>query len=199
MLDTFALFEAHRAPSFIEYHFGTDTKNPLDFGTDPMLQQFLYERQRPNNVKLLNKLLRESPNKTMVMYHATSSKHNIMEEGLRRTSTKTKRSMQSQPGFVYLSIYQNHAMQFGKMGYAGQPEGVSVYRVLVPVQHLKPDLDQLYNVRLWSDGDSERGQVGNSLAESIIYGSGARVKADIPPYMIKLVTSEDNHSYPSER
>lgn len=198
MLDTFALFEAHRAPAFIEYHFGTDTKNPLDFGTDPLLKEFLYERHRPNNVKLLNRLLRENLNKTMVLYHATSAKHNILEEGLRRTTGKTKRSMQSQPGFVYLSIYENHAMQFGKMGYAGQPEGVNVYRVLVPVQHIKPDLDQLYNVRLWSDGDTEREQVGTSLAESIIYGSGIRVKGDIPPYMIKLVGSNENPSYPTD-
>lgn len=55
-----------------------------------------------------------------------------------------------------------------------------VYECLIPIVYIKPDLDQLRNVRHF--GEIE---VGNTIGDSIVYGHGVRVKGDIPPYMIK--------------
>ena len=95
-----------------------------------------------------------------------------MEEGLKRTTNKTKKSLQSEPGYVYLSIYPESAKLFGNLAYG--INDAQVYEIHVPIIHLKADSDQLYNMN----------HMGKSLGDSAIYGNGFRVKGDIPPYMI---------------
>ncbi len=116
------------------------------------------------------------------LYHGTSAKHNILEEGLKPTCNSRKKSMQSTNGYVYLSIFPNMAKTFGEMAYP--QEKVNVYSVDIHVRYLKADLDQLRNKRYWA-----KKEVGNSLAESLIFGHGARVKGKIEPYKIKLLKS----------
>ena len=66
----------------------------------------------------------------------------------------------------------------------GNPyDEASVYSVVIKIKELKPDTDQLRNKRLW---DKDFLEMGNTLADSLIYGSGARVKRNIEPYEISL-------------
>lgn len=112
------------------------------------------------------------------LYHGTSIEHNVLEEGLLPTSNKRKKSMQSTNGYVYLSIYPSMAKTFGEIAYPNKE--IIVYSVDIHIRYLKADLDQLRNKRHWANI-----VVGNSLAESIIFGHGARVKGKIEPYKIK--------------
>ncbi len=111
-------------------------------------------------------------NEYTVLYHATDPSLPIQREGLRRTSTKRRRSYQSKPGYVYLAATPERAESFGKLGNQGRAQ---IYAVRVLVRKLKADIDQLNNQR------SIGRDVGNSLAESIIYGGGARYAQTIPP------------------
>ena len=62
----------------------------------------------------------------------------------------------------------------------------TVYEVYTPVEWLKPDEDQLNNVRYHSNPD-----VGNTMADSFLYGHGFRVAGNIPPYAIKINDDEE--------
>jgi len=104
-----------------------------------------------------------------------------MDQGIKRTKNSTKRSLQSETGYVYLSVYPNMAKTFGEVGYAGKK--ACVYQVFVKIKDLKPDHDQLRNKRYWSKDPS----IGNRLIDSLLYGHGARVKRDILPYEIKKI------------
>ena len=128
-------------------------------------------------IKYLKKILNDKES-YVLMYHGTSSEYDIESEGLKRTKLGTKKSIQSETGFVYLSVYPDMAKQFGQMAYPR--EQVNVYQVFVKIKYLKPDKDQLRNKRLYSDIS-----VSDTLYNSIVYGRGARVKRDILPYEIK--------------
>lgn len=133
------------------------------------------------DVKRLNKYLRANKNKTITLYHGTDASHNILQDGLLPTSAKRKKSLQSASGYVYLSVYKSMAKTFGEMAnpYA---KNIKVYKITLPINDLKVDNDQLKNKRMWSDVE-----IGNTLGDSLIYGSGARVKGAIPNYYIKEV------------
>jgi hypothetical protein len=132
----------------------------------------------PQELTQVKKFLRDNQYHKLVMYHGTSAKNNIEDQGLLPTSMKRRHSLQSTLGYVYLSLYPTNAKNFGELAYPGNP--IVVYRVEVPVQLLQADKDQLCNQRQYACRD-----VGNSLAESLIYGHGARVKGSIPQYMIR--------------
>lgn len=141
-------------------------------------KEFL-ELHRKGNKKELNKFLNKNKGNLLNLYHGTSSNFDIKENGLLTTKLKTKRSYQSEEGYVYLSIYPDSAKLFGEIAYP--KEDISVYKVEIAISNLKSDKDQLRNKRLYGNM-----KVGDSLAESAIYGNGFRVKGDIPPYMITL-------------
>lgn len=111
------------------------------------------------------------------MYHATDPSIPILEKGLKPTSNSRRRSYQSESGFVYLANTPERAKTFGDLGNSGRS---IIYEIVVPINKLMPDLDQLNNIR--ASGQN----VGNSLAESIIYGGGARLKGKIEPYAIRV-------------
>lgn len=166
--------------SFIDSSYNTKKDDVLDFYNDPMLNRFFSgeEEDQRKCVKMLNKVLKEHVMGMGVFYHGTNPEHDIMGTGLLKTSSKSKRSMQSQTGFTYLTIYPAMAKTFGDMAYS--INDAAVYQVTVPIIHLKPDLDQLRNRRQYAGDDC-----GNSLADSLIYGKGVRVQGNIPLYMIK--------------
>jgi hypothetical protein len=129
-------------------------------------------------IKELASFLRSNKENVIRMYHGTSAKHNIFDEGLKPTTRNTAKSLQSATGFVYLSIYPSMAQNFGKISYPY--DEIKVYQIEIPIKKLKADLDQLRNKRYWGKLD-----IGSTLSESLAYGYSARVKGKIFPYMIK--------------
>jgi hypothetical protein len=166
--------------SFIQYDFTTDTKKVFNLLKDKQFKDIFYSNPTSENVKFLNEFFKSNKNKLIRLYHGTSPKLPILKDGLLRTSFKTKKSLQSQPGFVYLSIFPTSAKQFGDLAY-GINNAATVYQIDVPIEYLKPDKDQLYNIRAAGNVN-----VGETLGDSAIYGHGFRVAGDIPPYMIKI-------------
>jgi hypothetical protein len=120
----------------------------------------------------------------VILYHGTCASHDIKNQGIKKTTSKTKKSIQSCPGFVCLSLYPHSAKTFGEMAYPNQE--ISVFAVEVPVKDLKADLDQLKNKRLW---DPSLQHINNSIAESLIYGNGARVKRNVENYEVREITN----------
>lgn len=128
--------------------------------------------------KELSQFLRKNELSVIKLFHGTSEKYDVTNDGLKTTKIRTKKSLQSGVGYVYLSVYPDMAGSFGDIA---NPYGdIVVYQVLVPISELKPDKDQLYNLR--NTGRS----VGESLVESLVLGHGACIKGDIPPYMIDV-------------
>ena len=101
-----------------------------------------------------------------------------MSQGILKTTSRRRNSAQSTSGFVYLSLYPDSARTFGELAYPKQD--VLVYSVDIKIKELKPDSDQLRNKRLW---DAEC-KIGDTLADSLIFGHGARVARNIYPYEI---------------
>lgn len=134
----------------------------------------------PQRVKDLERWLKDSPTTLIRMYHGTGEEFDIEHQGLLPTTSRRRNSYQSGSGYVYLSIYPGMAEDFARMAFPTKPR--ALYQVEVPVYMLLPDKDQLANQRHYAERS-----VGNSLAESIIFGHGARVKGKIPPYFIKRI------------
>ncbi len=122
-----------------------------------------------------NRWLQQHKNEYVRLYHGTSERNNISDEGIKKTSSKNRKSYQSQSGYVYLSRYPNMARSFGEINNMSDTQ---VYAVDIKIKDLLPDLDQLNNQRAAGK------EIGNTLAESLIYGGGARIKRDIMPYEI---------------
>lgn len=146
-----------------------------------------FQNTSKEHIANLNKWLKDHSCKykmeKVIMYHGTSSKNNLLEEGILKTTIRSKRSLQSATGFVYLSLYPESALNFAKMGYPY--DNVSVYAVAVNILDLLPDHDQLKNKRLWGGFDTNT--VGKTLADSLVYGSGARVKKNIEPWQVRNI------------
>jgi hypothetical protein len=123
----------------------------------------------------------------MKFYHGTSPTLDIEGEGLLPTSKNRRRSYQSTSGYVYLANTPERAKSFGDLGNGGKS---TVYEVLVPVSKMLADKDQLANQR----GTGVK--VGDTVAESIVYGGGVRVKGKIDPWQIKkyemILNAESN-------
>ncbi len=140
-----------------------------------------------NDIGALNRWLKEHSckykNEHVIMYHGTSAEHDIVNQGLQKTRAKTKKSLQSQIGYVCLSLYPESARTFGELAYPSKE--ISVYAVKVPLRELAIDSDQLHNKRMW--GDYKDGEIKRTLADSLVYGSGARIKRDIQPYEVRLI------------
>jgi len=143
-----------------------------------------FEEGVPSKEKVnqLNSWLKKNSDKYnpkyVIMYHGTGKGIPVEKEGLKPTSKNRRKSYQSASGYVYLANTPKRAESFGDMGNQSRS---SVYAVRVPIKDLKADIDQLNNLR--SVGED----LGNSVAESIVYGGGARIKGKINPYDIKEI------------
>jgi len=155
--------------------------NYIDLINDEQFHDLIHSESTDKKAKTLNKFLRDNKEKTIRLYHGTSSDLPIIEEGLKPTSRKTAKSLQSGHGYVYLSIYPSMAFTFGEMAYP--KKDITVYAVDIPIKNLKVDVDQLKNKRYWGNDSN----IGSTLGHSIIYGHGARVKGWIQSYMITKV------------
>lgn len=157
---------------------GVNTKIILNLTNDYQTNDLFFKEPTDSDIKFLNKYLKDNKYNLIELYHGTSSDNNIIENGLLTTKVKTKKSLQSTPRYVYLSIFKDMAIKFGSFAYP--KKDVNVYKITVPVYFLKPDLDQIKNVRMWSNEN-----IGETLADSALYGHGFCIKGNIPPYMIE--------------
>jgi hypothetical protein len=169
--------------AYVHSNYNVDMSNPIDLLKE--YPDFFYSEPTPDLIKEFSKIINSHKNqyqpniRPVKLYHGTSANIDILKDGLLTTKMKTKKSLQSQTGFVYLSIFPDMAKTFGEIAYPY--DDVVVYEVVVPVYLLQADKDQLNNQRAYAGRN-----MGDSLAESALYGHGFRVKGDIPPYMIKV-------------
>ncbi len=179
MITKFELFENSYIGHKISPVATSFTPKVIDPMTTEPFKTLLYKDPTPKDIEAVNKFLRANKFACLKLYHGTSDEHDIMNQGLMKTKESTKKSLQSQPGFTYLSLFPSMAKTFGEMSYPYNK--ITVYEIDAPIYHLKPDADQLRNKRLHSNIDC-----GNSLGDSALYGHGFRIKGNIPPYMIKI-------------
>ena len=166
------------------YYDGYREPKIYDVLDDEETSKFFTSFNGEYNEKLVdefNRWLRRHKEDYIRLYHGTSEKNPIMDKGILTTSLKRKKSFQSECGYVYLSVYPDFAKTFGEFGYPY--DKVVVYSVVIKIKELKPDTDQLNNKRVY---DEDLSKLRNTLADSLIYGSGARVKRSIKPYEINL-------------
>jgi predicted SprT family Zn-dependent metalloprotease len=134
-------------------------------------------KEKVKNIKEIVDKSKDKYNPTYIkFYHGTDLSIDIENEGLLPTSLNRRRSMQSTSGYVYLANTPKRAKTFGDLGNGGQS---TVYEVIVPGWKIEADKDQLNNQRAAGE------DVGNSVAESIVYGGGVRVKGKIEPWQVR--------------
>lgn len=150
--------------------------NPI---SNEELKNYLYADQLSNiDRKSINNFFKKHTKDSIVLYHGTNPNHDIMGEGLLKTSSKRRLSYQSTAGFVYLAIFPDTAKLYSDIGY-----GISnsqVYEVTIPIEYLTPDKDNLANKRVVIGDD-----VQYTLADSLVFAHSFAIKGNIPPYMIK--------------
>jgi hypothetical protein len=147
-----------------------------DFHKDERFKHLFYgENFSEKEFKEFSKFLNTHKEDYVLMYHGTSCDIPIEEEGIKKTTGKTKRSLQSQPDFVYLSVFPGMGEKFAKMAYPNRE--ICVYQVFIKIKYLRPDKDQLFNKEVYSGIT-----LNPTLANSLVYGHGARVPRNIEPY-----------------
>jgi hypothetical protein len=149
----------------------------IDFAHDPEWKELIYSTPTPATIKQLNQWFKDNPATLVRLYHGTNADFDIETQGLLPTSMSRRNSYQSGSGYVYLSIYPSSAQMFGELAFPQRE--IVVYQVEIPVYMLVPDKDQLNNKRQYEPA------MKDTLADSILYGHGARVKGKIAPYFIK--------------
>lgn len=144
-------------------------------GYEPLKKWLWNANITQKDVDDFNRWLQQHKNEYVRLYHGTSKRNNISDEGIKKTSSKNRKSYQSQSGYVYLSRYPNMARSFGEINNMSDTQ---VYAVDIKIKDLLPDLDQINNQKAIGK------EINNTLAESLIYGGGARVKRHIMPYEV---------------
>ncbi len=129
-------------------------------------------------IKNMNKWFRDNKENYIKLYHWTSPEHKILEQGLKATWKRTARSLQSGHWYTYLSFDPSRAKMFWEMGYAWKTP--KVYEVKIKIKDLKPDVDQLWNKRMYAENPN----IWNTLADSLFYWKGFRIKWWVEPWKI---------------
>lgn len=154
----------------IDFNPGSDSRI---FDLDVKANSGELERQ---DFDKLNYWFKQNKDKVLRTYHATSAEHDILKQGLLTTCRKRAKSLQSGYGYVYVSYDPMRAKTFGEFAYPNKT--IKIYAVEIPISELKPDKDQLKNKRLWGNNPD----IGETLADSLLYGGGFRIKRKIEPY-----------------
>lgn len=155
--------------------------NPIDFATDPRWHNLFYGVPTRQELLDLTSFIYCSKNDWVSLYHGTDAAHPVMTKGLLPTSDSRRKSLQSSNGYVCLSVFPGMAHDFGTMAYPGRQ--IVVYKATICFRRLKADIDQLRNQRLHAQRNC-----GDTLAESLVYGHGARVKGKLDPMYLTLTT-----------
>lgn len=158
-----------------------DPSSPFDFASDDRFRHLFYGQPSAREIREFSSWLRARPNAFVRLYHGTAAVNPIEEQGILPCSTARRNSLQSAAGYVCLSVFPGLAYDFGAYAAMNRPAAadgarVAVYPVTRTVRALLADLDQLRNRRLFA-GEA----VGNSLAESLVHGRGARVRGRVDP------------------
>jgi hypothetical protein len=175
------LNDPHIRHSFAFQQGAGDPSRPYDFAGDTRFHHLFYGSPSAHEVRAFASWLRSRPNDFVRLYHGTAAVHPVLEQGLLPATATRRNSLQSSSGFVCLSVFPGLAHDFGAQAALNRPADasgarVAVYPVTRTIRSLLADLDQLRNRRLYA-GE----HVGNSLAESLIFGRGARVRGRIDP------------------
>jgi len=173
-IDDVVIEDAQKEKEFLTSDINGE-HNVINLMTNPDTSIIYNEEASQKQRLAFSKWLRQHREDYVRLYHGTDSDIPILKDGLKKTSTRTKKSMQSATGFVYLSIYPQSARTFGELAYPRKQ--VTVYAVDIKIKELLPDKDQLRNKRLYGQFD-----IDDTLADSLIFGHGARVKRNILPY-----------------
>lgn len=147
----------------------------------PEWDDLFYSTPEPDSQKVreFGKWLAQNRHTFITLYHGTAQYLLAMQQGLLPTSGKRAKSLQSSHGFVCLSVFPGMAKTFAELNYPSKE--TVVYSVNLCIRNLKPDLDQLRNQRLWAGRN-----VQDTLAHSLIFGHGARVKGKIDPFHLSI-------------
>ena len=173
-IDDVVIEDAQKEKEFLTSDINGE-HNVINLMTNPDTSIIYNEEASQKQRLAFSKWLRQHREDYVRLYHGTDSDIPILKDGLKKTSTRTKKSIQSATGFVYLSIYPQSARTFGELAYPRKQ--VTVYAVDIKIKELLPDKDQLRNKRLYGQFD-----IDDTLADSLIFGHGARVKRNILPY-----------------
>ena len=111
----------------------------IDLRKEPSASVIYNEECTEKEVKAFSKWLRVHSDDYVRLYHGTSSKFDIIHQGMLKTTLHRRNSYQSASGYVYLSIWPSSARMFGELAYPKQD--VTVYAVDVKIRELLPDLD----------------------------------------------------------
>jgi hypothetical protein len=152
----------------------------IEFASAPEWHDVFYGTPTPQALTRLRVWLRDHQDANIVLFHGTKEKYPVMTQGLLPTGRGRRNSFQSRSGYVSLSVYPGHAVDFARLG-GNYRDEVALYRVTIPVRRALPDTDQLKNMRLWG-GDAS---IGRSLADSLAHGHGVQVRGEVPFYMIE--------------
>jgi hypothetical protein len=155
------------------------TPGVIDFSVAPKFRHLFYGSPSTEQVNEFSCWLKENPTAFVRLYHGSAALNPILAEGIKKTTARRRNSPQSSSGYVYLSVYPGMSETFSEFASAnrGKTEdghSKAIYSVDLRVEELLHDSDQLRNQRLFAERN-----VGNTLAESLVYGHGARVKGDI--------------------
>ena len=169
-----------KAPAWLDDNKGS-IQRAIKLHEVPELRD-IFAKAEPTkeDVTVLSRWLKAHKDDSIVLYHGTDSSLPILQEGLKRTSMRTKRSLQSGTGNVYLTPYPGFAKAFGGFAYPEHEDSIAVYDVAVKVKDLHADKDQLKNKRMVGI------DLGDSLAASMLVGHSATVKHNIENYDLQL-------------
>lgn len=158
-------------------------ENIYDLENDNFFHKYFYSTPTDKEIIEFKKWLNKHKDDYVFLYHGTGESVSkiIDKEGIKKTTNKTKKSYQTQTGFVYLSIFKDMAKSFGDFAYPYDKP--IVYKVYIKIKELKPDKDQLYNKRLYTEDIIE-----DNLAHSLIYGHGARTNRNLFLYEIEKLS-----------
>lgn len=165
-----------KAPGWLNNDKGSISKAIRLHEVEELRGIFAKAEPDANDVAVLQRWLNEHKDDSIVLYHGTDGSLPILQEGLKRTTAKTARSLQSGTGYVYLSVFPTFAKGFGQFAYPEKEDSIAVYDVAVKVSDLHIDKDQLKNKRMVGV------DLGDSLAASLLVGHSATVKHDIMNY-----------------
>jgi len=165
-----------KAPAWLDDNKGS-IKRAIKLHEVPELRD-IFAKAEPTkeDVATLSRWLKAHKDDSIVLYHGTDSSLPILQEGLKKTTMRSKRSLQSGTGNVYLTPYPGFAKAFGGYAYPEHEDSIAVYDVAVKVKDLHADKDQLKNKRMACI------DLGDSLAASMLVGHSATVKHNIENY-----------------
>lgn len=157
---------------------------PFDFARDARFHHLFYGQPSSEEVREFGRWLRQNRNAFVRLYHGTAAVNPVLQEGLLPATQRRRNSLHSSSGYVCLSVYPGMAHQFGvyaslNRSRDAQGRKVLVYPVVKTIGSLLADRDQLSSRRHWA---GER--LGDTLAESLVHGHGARVRGAIEPHQL---------------